>query len=294
MARWQGKSKGTSAGYRFFVFLIHTTGLGTAYFILRFVTLYYWFFSPSSSRPILTLYRNILKFNPLKARISLYRNYFNLGQSLIDKVAIMSGAGNDFTFEFDGEEHLRNMIAGKKGGLLLSGHLGNWEAAGHLLKRLNTTIHIVMYDGEDAQIKKYMDQVTGQKTFNIILVKDDLSHIYKITEALNRNEVVCMHADRYRPGNKTITTNFFGIPAPFPEGPFLLALKLKAPVAIVYAFKETRRHYHLYSSPVKYYDSHKGNTMQEIASEYAQSMEAMTRKYPEQWFNYYKFWEAEA
>ncbi len=152
MARWQGKSKGTSAGYKFFVLLIKITGLQGAYIVLRFVTLYYCFFSPSSSRNILSLYRNILKFSNSKAWLGLYQNYYNLGQALIDKVAIMSGAKTNFTFEFEGEEHLRTMIAGKKGGLLLSGHLGNWEAAGHLLRRLNTRIHIVMFDGEDVQI----------------------------------------------------------------------------------------------------------------------------------------------
>lgn len=292
MARWQGKSKGTSAGYRIFVFLIKTTGLRGAYFLLRFVSFYYFIFSTGTSKHILEIYRQILKLKTSQALIMLYNNYYNLGQTLIDKVAIMSGKTNDFTFEFEGEEHLRAMIAGKKGGLLLSGHLGNWEAAGHLLKRLETRIHIVMFDGEDVQIKQYMEAVTGPKTFNIILVKNDLSHIYKINEALALNEVVCMHADRFLPGNKTITTNFFGRPAKFPEGPFLLALKLHAPVAFVYAFKEGHWYYHLYSTPVKIYDSRNGDTMDTIVSEYAASMEKMTRKYPEQWFNYYNFWQA--
>ena len=292
MSRWQGKSKGTSAGYKIFVFLINTAGLKGAYFLLRFVTLYYFFFSPSTSHYILDLYRNILKFSITKSWAGLYRNYYNLGQTLIDKVAIMSGAKTNFTFHFDGEEHLRAMIAGKKGGLLLSGHLGNWEAAGHLLKRLNTRIHIVMFDGEDAQIKQYMEEVTGPKTFNIIFVKNDLSHIFKINEALALNEVVCMHADRFLPGNKTITTNFFGKPAQFPEGPFLLALKLNAPVAFVYAFKEGSQHYHLYSTPIMTYNSREGDTVQRVVTEYSKSMEEMTRAYPEQWFNYYNFWQA--
>ncbi len=292
MARWQGKSKGTSAGYRIFVFLIKTTGLQGAYLLLRFVTLYYFFFSPATSKHILNLYKNILKFNNTKALTGLYNNYYNLGQALIDKVAIMSGATTNFTFQFEGEEHLHQMIAGKKGGLLLSGHLGNWEAAGHLLKRLKTRIHIVMFDGEDARIKQYMENVTGPKTFNIILVKNDLSHIYKINEALTLNEVVCMHADRFLPGNKTLTTEFFGMPAQFPEGPFLLALKLKAPVAFVYAFKEGSRHYHLYSTQVTTYDSRQGDTMQGILNAYSASMEKMTRIYPEQWFNYYNFWQS--
>ena len=292
MARWQGKSKGTSAGYKIFVFLLKTTGLKGSYIVLRFVTLYYFFFSPSTSRHILTLYRNILNFSKSKAWLGTYRNYYNLGQALIDKVAIMAGIKTNFTFEFEGEAHLHTMISGKKGGLLLSGHLGNWEAAGHLLKRLNTRIHIVMFDGEDAQIKEYIDSVTGPKNFNVILVKNDLSHIYKISEALSMNEVVCMHADRFLPGNKTLTTNFFGQPAKFPEGPFILALKLKAPVVFVYAFKEGSNHYHLYSTDIKQYSSASGDTMQSILSEYAVSMEEMTKKYPYQWFNYYNFWDA--
>jgi len=292
MARWQGKSKGTSAGYRIFVFLIKTAGVRSGYFLLRFVTLYYFFFSPSTSKHIVELYRNVLKFNKIKSLKGLYNNYFNLGQTLIDKIAIMSGVNAEFTFEHEGGEQLEHMIAGKKGGLLLSGHLGNWEASGHLLKRLNTKIHIVMYDGEDAQIKQYMEQVTGPKTFNIILVKNDLSHIFKITEALSKNEVVCMHADRFLPGNKTITTEFFGKPAQFPEGPFLLALRLKVPVVYVYGFKESQKHYHLYSTEIKTYDIQKGDTIQSVVAEYAKSMEEMTRAYPEQWFNYYNFWQA--
>lgn len=291
MPQWEGKSKGSSAGYKIFVFLIKSFGLSGAYLLLRFVTLYYFFFSPSTSKPILSFYRNKLHYSKLKALSTLYRNYYKLGQTLIDKVALMSGTVTNFTFDFDGEENLRKMISLQKGGLLLSGHLGNWEAAGHLLKRLNTKINIVMYDGEEANIKQYMDQVTGEKTFNIIYVKNDLSHIYKISQALASNEIVCMHADRYLPGNKTISTQFFGQAAKFPEGPFLLASKLRVPVVYVYAFKETASHYHFYSTEIKNFDSQKGDTIQSILDDYAGSLEKMASKYPEQWFNYYNFWQ---
>jgi predicted LPLAT superfamily acyltransferase len=203
----------------------------------------------------------------------------------------MTGTNTGFTFEFDGEYHLREMIAGGKGGLLLSGHLGNWEAAGQLLKRLETKINIVMFDGEDARIKEYMNSVSGNKSFNIIYVKKDLTHIYEISRVLSENQVVCMHADRFLPENKTISSQFFGELARFPEGPFLLALKLKVPVTYVYAFKEKRSHYHFYSTPVKSFDSRKDDTIQSIADDYVQHLESMTKQYPEQWFNYYNFWQ---
>jgi predicted LPLAT superfamily acyltransferase len=100
---------------------------------------------------------------------------------------------------------LREMVEQKKGGLLLSAHIGNWEIAGHLLKRLGTEIHIVMYDGEQQQLKDYLESITEKHSARIILIKNDLSHIYAIQEALNKNAFVCMHADRFLEGNKTIT-----------------------------------------------------------------------------------------
>jgi predicted LPLAT superfamily acyltransferase len=290
MSQWQGKSKGTPAGYRVFVFLIRTFGIHPSYLLLRFVSLYYVFFSPASTRAILSFYRNILKFTTLNSWVWLYRNYFRFGQVLIDRVALLSGREDTFTFTFDGEERLRKMAADKKGGLLISGHAGNWESAGHLLTRMETKIHIVMYDGEDTQLRRYLDSVTGPKNFNIILVKEDLTHIYKITEAIAAGELVCMHADRFRPGNKTLVANFFGKPARFPEGPFLLALRLQVPLAFVYGFKETATHYHLYTTQARQFSRKNGDTMHGILDAFSSDLEKMVRKYPEQWFNYYNFW----
>ena len=291
MPNWQGKSKGNTAGYKIFVFLMNTFGLKPAYFVLRFVAFYYFLFSSKSSKSILYFYKKRLQFSSIKSLVKLYQNYYCFGQTLIDKIALMSGIKTNFTFDFDGEEHLREMVANQKGGLLLSAHAGNWEAAGHLLKRINTKINIVMYDGEDVNIKKYMSSVTGEKTFNIIFIqKNDYSHIFKINEVLSKGELVCMHADRFLKDNKTLETEFLGANALFPEGPYLLALKLKVPVAFVYSFKETSSHYHLYSTPLKYYNQKDGDTTNLILDQYVESLEKMLLKYPEQWFNYYDFW----
>ena len=148
-----------------------------------------------------------------------------------------------------------------------------------------------MYDGENAQIKNYLDSVKGEKAFNIIYVKNDLSHIYKINEALGASEIVCMHADRFLPGNRTLSCNFLGAEAKFPEGPFLLAFKLKVPVAYVHSFKESGTHYHFYSTKIKYFYASKEDTIQSILNDFALDLEKMIQRYPKQWFNYYDFWE---
>lgn len=292
MSLWHGKSKGTPLGYRIFVWVLKTFGVLPAYFLLRFVVLYYFFFSVKASRQIYLLYRRKLGYNLFTSIIKLYKNYFLLGQSIIDKVVVMSEIKNKFSFDFDGEENLRKITAMQKGGILLSAHIGNWDVAGHLFKRLETRINIVLYDGEHEQIKEYLDGVTGKPSVNIIVIKNDLSHIYAINDAFANNELVCMHADRFLEGNKTLTADFLGKPAKFPMGPFLLAAKFKVPVSFVFAVKESKLHYHFFASEIKDYSkSAKEFIMQEMLNDYAKEMEKKLKQYPEQWFNYYNFWQ---
>jgi predicted LPLAT superfamily acyltransferase len=174
----------------------------------------------------------------------------------------------------------------------LSAHIGNWEAAGHLLERLGTNINIVMFDGEHQNIKDYMNKITGERNAKIIVIKNDLSHIYAISEALSNNELICMHADRFVEGNKTIVTDFLGRPAKFPIGPFVLAAQFKVPVSYVFAMKEGTSHYHFYATPVQQYDyNNKTTAVKTMLNDFTAAMEKRVRQYPEQWYNYYDFWD---
>jgi predicted LPLAT superfamily acyltransferase len=293
MPQWQGKSKGTPLGYRIFVFIIRTFGVGIAYFVLRFVSFYYFLFSWNSTGHIYRYFRNRHYFGVLKSIGKIYKNYYVFGQTLLDKVIVMAGIENKFTYDFDGEENLREIVRGGKGGILLSAHVGNWEAAGHLLKRLNTRINVVMFDGEHQQIKEYLEQVTGGHKLNIILIKEDISHVYAMGEALQKNELICLHADRYMEGNKTKCSSLLGEEAQFPVGPFLLAASFRVPVSIVFAFKETKSHYHFFGSPIllRKDSESKDDFVSRLTSTFVGDLEQKVKIYPEQWFNYYNFWQ---
>lgn len=291
MASWEGKSKGNKLGYSIFIGTLRYGGVLPAYILLRFVAAYYFLFSYSSSRPIFQYFHTKVGYGWWQSLWSVYRNYYVFGQVLIDKVIVMSGLSNKFTFEFEGEQYLREITAAGKGGIMLSAHLGNWEVAGHLFTRLQTRINIVMFDGEHERIKKYLSSITGERNVNIIVIKDDLSHIYAINEALSNQELVCMHADRFLAGNKTVNATFMGQEASFPAGPFLLAATFRVPVSLVFAFKETNTHYHLYATPPREYHGRRRQGVELAVQDFVQELEGMVKKYPEQWFNYYDFWE---
>lgn len=293
MSSWEGKTRGGLTGYRIFIFILKTFGLRPAYFLLRFVSFYFFLFSKESNRHMRFYFRQVLAYTKPKSRRSIYRNYFNLGQVLIDKVAVMAGMNKRFTYNWDGEEHLLNM---KDGGMLISAHIGSWEIAGNFLSRLDQRFNIVMLDEEHEKIKDYLEEVMVEKNLHVIPIKEDLSHILAIKKALENKELIAIHADRFIEGSKTMRQEFFGKEALFPEGPFYLAVRFKAPVSFVFAVKESRKHYHFFASAPQKYETANNRRIEEkdlqpIIKDYICQMENILDKYPLQWFNYHKFWE---
>jgi predicted LPLAT superfamily acyltransferase len=292
---WEGKSKGNKAGYRIFIGILRVAGVRPAYFLLRFVSFYYFLFSWSSSRPILNFYKK-LGFGFWRRLSTLYRNYYLFGQTLIDKIVVMSGISGGipmgkapYTFMFDGEQHIEEIMSGGRGGILISAHMGNYELAAYYFKRLPVKVNVIMVDQEQAEIKDYLESVMNDRNLNIIHIKDDFSHIYEISNALRRNELVAIHGDRFVKGSKTIEGTLLGAQALFPIGPFVLATIFKVPVSYVFCFKDSAKHYHLYATPPAAYTANKQTAIPEALKDYITELEARIKMYPEQWFNYYDF-----
>jgi predicted LPLAT superfamily acyltransferase len=293
MAGWQGKTRGGLLGHQIFVFVLKYLGLSPAYFLLRFVSFYYFLFSRKSNRFIYNYFKEIHHYSSFKARKAVYRNYFIFGQILIDKVAINSGLVDKFTFDLEEE---KNLAAMDQGGFMISAHIGNWEMSGKKSDRINKTMNLVMLDAEHERIRHLLESTMKDRNFRVIPLKDDLSHLISIRKALDDSELIAIHGDRFLEGAKILTAKFMGREAKFPEGPFYLALRMNAPVSFAFAMKEGRKHYHFYATEPKQYEIPKGKriTAEDIRpmlKDYVAAVEVMVKKYPEQWFNYYKFWD---
>ena len=108
--------------------------------------------------------------------------------------------------------------------------------------------------------------------------------------------MVAIHGDRYLPGSNTLTKEFFNKQAKFPTGPFLIPIKFDVPVSFVMAMKETSKHYHFYASVPKKFRAPKNpvdrvSIVNLIIEDYISNLENILLKYPDQWFNFYDFWD---
>jgi predicted LPLAT superfamily acyltransferase len=247
------------------------------------------FFAGKSTHSIYYYFRKRLKYSASKSLFSIYKSYYTFGKTIIDKAAISSGLKKQFTYECDGVENITDLLDKKQGGILISAHVGNFEIAEFFFEEIDTRsqISLVTTDVEHQNIKEYMEKVTIRSKVKFILVKNDMSHIFEINNALTSGELVCFTGDRYMKGQKVMTESLMGKEANFPAGPFLLASRLNVPVLFVYVMKQTNKHYHLYARRAEV----KNRDAQGLLKKYTESVEWMLKKYPLQWFNYFDFWD---
>lgn len=288
MAEWKGQSKGTITGYKIFIFLIKNIGIRTAYFLLIFVSFYYFIFNIKQTRAIISYFRKRQNQSFLKSLWNTYRNNYIFGQTLIDRVAISAGLANRYTYEFDGIAHIHDLAKDESAGILISAHVGNFELAQFFMDDFEKKIHLVTTDEERITIKSYLDKVRIKPKTEFILVKDDLSHIFEINKVIAEKGMICFTGDRFKGQTKTMVSNFLGAPAQFPAGSFMISSRLQIPVLFVYVMRERGRHYHLYARKADF----KNRDAQGVLEAYTKSMEDILKKYPLQWFNYYDFWKS--
>lgn len=286
--KWTGKTKGSLFGYKFFIKIINLFGLRFSYFFCIWVSFYFSLFSVKQRNGILNFYKVGFGFSSVKAFFYTAVNFFKFGQTLIDRIAINGKLRNKFSFAFHNEKILHEISQGNQGGILISGHIGNWENAGSLIKeRITSKINVLMLDEEVGKIKEYLQLQTGGPKFNIIPIKNDLSHVILIHQALKRNELIALHADRTIEGNKNIELDFLGKKANFPLGPFTIAYKFKVPITFVFAVKKNNFHYELSATtPIL-----SASSEEEIALQYVKELESKVKENPTQWFNFFEYYE---
>jgi predicted LPLAT superfamily acyltransferase len=289
---WNGKSRGGSFGHLFFILVIKYLGIRAAYFHLFFVVPYFVPFAPKATKAIWRYNRHILKYGKLKAGWMILVSYYRFGQTIIDKVAILNGMANRYKFDFDNYEEFLSVLNSGEGVTIIGAHVGSWEVGAPFFEHYGRKINIVMYDAEYQKIKAAIAKHGGEKNYKVIpLTEDSLESIIRIKAAVNAKEYVCFQGDRYMSDKNVIAANFMGADAKFPSGPFLVASRLRVPVVFYFAMREKNWRYRFYfkvAAPVARTATRKPEEL--LFEQYKRELEAIVSRYPQQWYNFYQFW----
>lgn len=295
---WSGRSRGGAFGTWFFITIVRLLGLRVAYLPLAFVAGYFLIGSPRGVRASAEYHRRLAgSLGPLRLLGRIYRQFYVFGMVLLDRLAMIGAKSPSFHIEHEGVEGLRRAIEAGRGVILLGAHAGNWQAAGHLLSRYDTPVNLVVLENEIERIRAMTERATAGRSFRLIAVDAEFTQAFEIMAALRRGEIVAIHGDRVYAG-RAVRVPFLGREAPFPVGPYMLAAVSGAALVQVFAMREGTGRYRFIAHEPQWLVRPPRRERQEFfrlhAALYAERLEAITRRYPYQWFNFYPFWDAEA
>jgi predicted LPLAT superfamily acyltransferase len=119
---------------------------------------------------------------------------------------------------------------------------------------------------------------------------------FEVRRCVERGEFVAVLGDRLAPGGRTrvAEASFFGEPAPFPMGPFLLPMLLRLPTVLALALKTGPRSYEIFLETLAEGDAvpvpERAKVLRERVEAFASRLEHHCGRAPLQWFNFYDFW----
>ncbi|EMF6670710.1 glycosyltransferase family 2 protein [Serratia marcescens] len=244
----------------------------------------------------------VLRRQAIPPYLNSYRHFLRFGHAMLDKVAGWRGElklGRDIVFAPGAEEALNS--ASTQGKLLLASHLGDVEACRALAQRQGGKVVNALVFSENAQrFKQVMEEMAPQAGINLLPVNGigpETAMLLK--DKLDRGEWVAIVGDRIavnpqRGGDWRVSwSSFMGQPAPFPQGPFILAALLRCPVLLIFALqREGKLHIHCeaFADPLPLPRAERQQALQLAIDRYAARLEHFALMSPLDWFNFFDFW----
>jgi predicted LPLAT superfamily acyltransferase len=170
-------------------------------------------------------------------------------------------------------------------------HLGNWELASRLLEMHGRPVNVAraVEPGNDAE--KMLRDLMSSERLRVVDVSDPLASV-RLLHALRSNEIVAIQGDRTN-GGREVGLPFFGRPARFPAGPFLLSYYSGAPVLPCVVVRTGWLRYRMLpGAPIRVDRSAGADAAaREGVEQAARFLERHLQTWHGQWLNFFDFWQ---
>ena len=234
---------------------------------------------------------------PVPPGLNVFHHVLAFGNGVLDRLAMWAGALPASTLEFADAPVLEQFGRGGPGVLFIGSHLGNLEvlrAFGDQVQGLK--VNALVFSRNSPNLNRVMKAVSPQTLERMIQI-DSLGPeaVMMLRDKLEAGEHVAISGDRVSVKHKerSIRAPFLGRPAPFPEGPFVLASLLECPVYLLFCLKidgKYRVSIEPFADPLVLPRKERRAALERAIVRYAERLEAHCLLAPMQWFNFFDFW----
>jgi predicted LPLAT superfamily acyltransferase len=260
----------------------------TAYFVLR----------RGAERRASRAYLERLQGRPVSG-LAIFRHVHCFACTILDRVFLLSERFRRFDIRTHGLEELDRALAQRRGVLLFGAHLGSFDALRVLcLERPEVSLRVLLDVGHGAALFSVLRALNPTLAATVIDAGNaDPALAVAIKTALEANSIVAWPVDRARPRERILHARFLGQAAPFPAAPWALAMMLGVPVVLAFGlYRGGNRydlHFETFTEGVTVPRRERAAALERAVQRFADRLAHYARLAPENWFNFYDFWQTD-
>ncbi|HEV7477579.1 MAG TPA: acyl-CoA synthetase [Burkholderiales bacterium] len=268
-------------------------GRGLTRCLLPPLCLYYYATAPRARRASREFLARALGREP-RLRDAL-RHYHAFASTMHDRLLLAAGHHAALDIAVSGAEQIDRLLAAGRGCLLVGSHLGSFEVLRALERTSVHRVSVVMHEENARRMQALISRLApGLQQRVIASGRPDT--MLRIKERLERGGIVGILGDRPLSEERTASRDFLGAPARFPLGPWLLAATLGCPVGLFFGLYRGGARYEIeletFSEGERVPRQERDAAAASALARFVARLEHHARRAPDNWFNFYDFWEA--
>jgi predicted LPLAT superfamily acyltransferase len=279
-----------------------TFGRRTMRPLIGVIVFYFYCFGRSARRSIAAYQQRLRAYGAaaaLPARRPVYGQFLAFADAILDKLDAWQGRITRQDIDVRDPHGLHAQMNGARGQILVGSHLGNLEVCRALIERSGELrLNVLVHTRHAAAVNRLLEQA-GASNLRLFQVGDlDAAAMLQLHERIEHGEWLAIAGDRVPVrGERTVDVAFLGAPARLPQGPWLLAGLLRCPVNLLFCTKIEGRYrvtLERLADSVTWTRGRRDDEVRHWAQRYADRLAEECREAPQQWFNFYPFWNDHA
>jgi predicted LPLAT superfamily acyltransferase len=291
---WQQQpERGSRIGVRAMIWVAESLGRSMARVLLYPICVYFLMSSGAARRSVARFRERVL--GRPSSWPELFRHFHAFASTILDRLYFLRAQLDPFDIRFHGLDLLDRELAKGQGCVLLGAHLGSFEVVRAVgLFRRQLEIRVLM-DEQNAPMVRSLIQELNPAVAGTVIQVGGVKTMLQVKECLDGGGIVGVMGDRVTQNDQTVACKFFDKEAKFPTGPIRMARVTRAPVMLFFGLYRGGNRYeiHLESFGLEAPSSHdrRDVDVHQAVQRYADRLEDFCRRAPENWFNFYDYWD---
>jgi predicted LPLAT superfamily acyltransferase len=232
------------------------------------------------------------------SRGDVFRHILEFAYQIFDRMVSWGDSFERIQMDKEQSVALLELARSGRGGILVGAHLGSFDLLRLVAARHEVRVNVLMYTAHADRINSFFERLDPRSRVRVLAIDpDSVQTAFAVRRCVDAGEFVGILADRVPPGGRGRggRVRFLGREAAFPTAPFELATLLGCPLLLCLCLRTGDARYRAIARPLypggRLPRGSRTGKARELLEAYVRALEVECVRFPEQWFNFYDFWD---